>query len=387
MVPNAWLSAWWSTAFSLLIAFLVLSSSDHQAYQLFGPKWPSSPVKYYVNPTNADGIDPGSVVAAIEEGALAWSVQSNADLAFEYDGLTTATELGNDQTNEVIFREAISENGSGVIATAYTWYIPATGTIVDSDIVFWDDAFTFFVGNLGCSLGYYIEDIAAHEFGHSAGIGHSVVPFATMYSSVPYCSKDPRSLLGDDLDAIEALYPPSSVPTAPADPTAFSANLGADPYSSIDLTWQDNSEDETAFLVERSTDGQSFSLIDTLSLDATTYSDTSLESGTTYYYHVMATNNAGPSGPSNMATATTSSPAQPPAQSDPPGSPSPGNNDTGVDRNADLSWSEVAGATYDVYFGKENPTPPYRSGLTSPSLRLRKLSPGTTYYLDGLCRD
>ena len=50
-------------------------------------------------------------------------------------------------------------------------------------------------------------------------------------------------------------------------------------------------------------------------------------------------------------------------------------------RNADLSWSQSAGAqTYDVHFGTENPPPVYRTGLTSPSLRLRKLSAGTTYY-------
>src|SRR5205085_9576993 len=46
---------------------------------------------------------------------------------------------------------------------------------------------------------------------------------------------------------------------------------------------------------------------------ATSYSDTGLSAGTTYYYEVVATNSAGDSGPSNVASATTTQPAQPPA--------------------------------------------------------------------------
>ena len=53
--------------------------------------------------------------------------------------------------------------------------------IIDADIVFWDEGFKFFAGTSGCSGGFYIEDIAAHEFGHALGLGHSTVSGATMY--------------------------------------------------------------------------------------------------------------------------------------------------------------------------------------------------------------
>ena len=363
-----------SAIFSLLMLFVVASSSDQQAFELTGPKWPSHPVKYYVNTANAD-VDASLVVPAIEEGALAWSLQSNADFAFEYDGSTTATTQGYNQKNEVIFRNASS---GSAIATAYTWY--SGDTILDSDIIFWDAAFQFFVGSSGCSGGFYIEDIATHEFGHSAGIDHTLVSGATMYPSVSYCSTHPRSLASDDLDAIEALYPPSSVPSAPTAPSSVSAQQGDDPYTSIDLVWQDDSDDETAFLVDRSTDGSSFSQVGTTPAETEAYLDTNLNHGTLYYYRVRATNGGGPSGPSNVASVMTDTPPAP-APPAAPGSPSPSNNATDVDRNADLDWSDGgAGVTYDVYFGTENPPPPYRSALTSPSLRLRKLSAGTTYY-------
>ena len=363
-----------SAIFSLLMMFVMASSSDQQAYELTGPTWPSHPVKYYVNTANAD-VDPDLVVPAIEDGALAWSVQSNADFAFEYDGSTAATAQGYNQKNEVIFRNASS---GSAIATAYTWY--SGDTILDSDIIFWDAAFQFFVGSSGRSGGFYVEDIAAHEFGHSAGIDHTPVSGATMYPSVSYCSTHPRSLASDDLDAIEALYPPASVPPTATPPSSLTARQGGDPLTSIDLTWQDDSEDETAFLVDRSTDGLSFSRVGTTLAEAETYLDTNLSHGTLYYCRVRATNSGGPSGPSNVASVTTDTP-EAPAQPAAPVSPSPANNATGVDRGADLGWSDGGGAvTYDVYFGTENPPPPYRSGLTSPSLRLRKLSAGTTYY-------
>lgn len=360
-------------ALSLLMALVMASSSDQHAYELIGPKWPSSPVMYYVNTSNAD-LDPTLVVPAVQQGALAWSEQSYADFAFQYAGSSTATVQTYNQKNEMIFRNASSGNA---IATAYTWY--SGDTILDSDIVFWDAAFQFFVGNSGCSGGYYIEDIATHEFGHSAGIDHTLVSGATMYPSVSYCSTGPRSLASDDLDAIEALYPPSSVPTAPMAPSSLTAVQGGDPYTSIDLDWQDNSEDETAFLVERSTDGATFSQVDALPANTTAYPDTNLENGTTYHYRVMATNSGG-SSQSNMAMTATDTPA-PPSQPDAPLNPSPTNADPAVDRNADLSWSPSAGAqTYDVHFGTESPPPVYRTGLTSPNIRLRKLSAGTTYY-------
>ena len=55
--------------------------------------------------------------------------------------------------------------------------------------------------------GFYIEDIAAHEFGHALGLGHSTSTSATMYPSVSSCSAGNRTLDADDIAGARALYP------------------------------------------------------------------------------------------------------------------------------------------------------------------------------------
>lgn len=55
--------------------------------------------------------------------------------------------------------------------------------------------------------------------------------------------------------------------------------------SAITITWTDISGDQ-AYVVERSTDGSSYSEINTTANNVTTYADTGLSAGVTYYYRV-----------------------------------------------------------------------------------------------------
>ncbi|MEI7557079.1 fibronectin type III domain-containing protein [Candidatus Chlorohelix sp.] len=95
-----------------------------------------------------------------------------------------------------------------------------------------------------------------------------------------------------------------TVALAPKAPTV----LAASPISStrIDLTWHDNSDNETGFRVERSPNGStSWTSLTTLAANTTSYSDTGLTPNTAYYYRVLATNNGTDSDYSNTANATT----------------------------------------------------------------------------------
>lgn len=69
----------------------------------------------------------------------------------------------------------------------------------------------------------------------------------------------------------------------------------------IDLSWADNSGNESGFKIERSNNGSSFSQIATVGANVTTFSDTKRPSGRTYYYRVRSFNNTNNSGYSNMA--------------------------------------------------------------------------------------
>lgn len=74
--------------------------------------------------------------------------------------------------------------------------------------------------------------------------------------------------------------------------------------TSITLTWQDNSTDETGFYIYVQ-NGNTWNRIATLGANATTHTLTDLQCGQSYTYRVSAYSNAGESAPSNTVTATT----------------------------------------------------------------------------------
>jgi len=94
----------------------------------------------------------------------------------------------------------------------------------------------------------------------------------------------------------------SGVPNAPT-------NLNAAPVSmtQINLSWADNSNNETGFAIERSTDGVNWQSLGSVSANATTHADVGLACGTSYSYRVRAAGNGGTfSSYTNTASATTS---------------------------------------------------------------------------------
>ncbi|MCK9603543.1 MAG: carboxypeptidase regulatory-like domain-containing protein [Candidatus Omnitrophica bacterium] len=92
--------------------------------------------------------------------------------------------------------------------------------------------------------------------------------------------------------------------TIPSAPSNLSAQ-GISPYQ-INLVWADNSEDETGFRIQRSSDS-AFSSFTTLlaPAGATSFTNTGLTPGTRYYYRVFAYSQFGPSEHSNIVNAAT----------------------------------------------------------------------------------
>ena len=168
--------------------------------------WATSDVAYHVNPANED-VPEADAVAAVRAGASAWSEQSGADIEWVFAGRTSATSVGFDSVNNVVFRP----DGNGDTVASTYLFVDASGTIVDADIVFWDARIHWFTGMSGCLGGAYIQDVATREFGHALGLDHSSDARDTMYSQQAECSTLPRTLTGSDLTAIEALYPPLGV--------------------------------------------------------------------------------------------------------------------------------------------------------------------------------
>lgn len=155
-----------------------------------------------------------------------------------------------------------------------------------------------------------------------------------------------------------------NVPIAPA-------NLTTSPLSAskIQLNWTDNSSNETGFIVQRAAVNGSFSGIDSVSTNVTTYVDSNLTAATTYVYRILAYNSGGASNPSNTSSATTFNLA-----------PTPPDNltATGVsDMQINLNWSD--NSTDETFFILQRST-----SVSGPYTVLDTLPQNTTNYSDYL---
>lgn len=92
------------------------------------------------------------------------------------------------------------------------------------------------------------------------------------------------------------------VPVSPSNLTGTVAST-----TQINLSWTDNSTNETGFKIERKTGTGTYAIVGTTATDVNTFNDTGLTPSTTYTYRVYS-NNAGGNSPtySNELTLTTS---------------------------------------------------------------------------------
>jgi fibronectin type 3 domain-containing protein len=166
----------------------------------------------------------------------------------------------------------------------------------------------------------------------------------------------------------EASATPSGAPAAPTGLTATAGN------AQVSLSWSASSG-ATSYNVYRGTTagGEGTTAIAT-GITATSYTNTGLTNGTTYYYKVAAVNSVGTSGMSNEASAT------------PFGAPAAPTGLTATAGNAQvsLSWSSATGATsYNLYRGTTSggeSTTAIATGITTTSYTNTGLTNGTTYY-------
>jgi hypothetical protein len=98
----------------------------------------------------------------------------------------------------------------------------------------------------------------------------------------------------------------AGVSTPPGAPSTLTATVLS--WSTVKLTWKDNSTNESGFIVERKTGSGAFAAAATTAAGATTYNDATLAGNTTYTFRIRATNAAGASSATNEVTVTTPKP-------------------------------------------------------------------------------
>jgi fibronectin type 3 domain-containing protein len=164
--------------------------------------------------------------------------------------------------------------------------------------------------------------------------------------------------------------------SVPAGPTNLMITPG---NASAALSWTGSaSGNPTSYTIYRGTlsDGEAVTPVGTVSGTTTTFTDTGLTSGKTYFYNVAANNAVGISPDSNEVSAT---PAAAPA---PPAAPT-GLTATAGNGTVSLTWNANSGATgYSVFRG----TAPGAEGATAVGTSTTAtftdtgLTNGTTYY-------
>ena len=164
-------------------------------------------------------------------------------------------------------------------------------------------------------------------------------------------------------------------------PVNFKADLQN--FINVKLTWEDLSDEETGFRIERAeTETGSFTIIAELNANTTTYLDTTLKELTTYRYRLMVFNDSLKSGYSAIKSVFTLSPTAKPTAVN---TPSPETDAMYLEKTPTLMWEASLNANnYDVYFGTQNP-PAFVRNQTGTTFNPGELENGIKYYwrIDG----
>jgi hypothetical protein len=131
--------------------------------------------------------------------------------------------------NIIVIREPWHGDSSALALTTLSYGV-TTGEIYDADIEI-NGLLPITAGPLGPNF-FDLQSILTHETGHFLGLTHSNEPGATMGPRYSPGADNFRTLEGDDVDGICAVYPPER--NAPCDPSprrGFSPECGLDPIT------------------------------------------------------------------------------------------------------------------------------------------------------------
>jgi hypothetical protein len=167
----------------------------------------------------------------------------------------------------------------------------------------------------------------------------------------------------------------TEVPVTLAAPSSLAASSPSP--AQVDLTWQDNSDSELAYAIERHSGNGSFTVVGEVAADVTNFSDTGVSDNTTYTYQVKARAGIVSSDPSNIVMVTTLEQVVPLVTSV-----------TGPETVATGSAAEVvatalgrAPLTYQWYAGSAGDTSSPISGATAATLSIGALNTSTSYWV------
>ncbi len=211
------------TVLAALLSTVTISSF---AFDYDGIHWDDSdlPVAWEINQNGT--ADCTGEFGAVRAGYQTWENVSGSYFTETYLGTTSrGLSVPRDGHNVVSWGDS---QDPGVIAVCYTWYNVGTLRIVECDIEF-QNQFTW--SSTGEGGKRDVQNIAAHEFGHTLSLGDlyddSQDTEKTMWWLSSAGETKKRSLHQDDIDGIRYIYPesepepenhPPHTPSAPSGP-------------------------------------------------------------------------------------------------------------------------------------------------------------------------
>ena len=294
------------------------------------------------NSTSPTGYNNGPLFLTNDDftEAKTWPLETKIDFAEEanakYNVVTGCTFTGTcsslvDYTGETLLFKSNTHNGT---ATNYVNWTSRSGTakiLSDPDwnyvyqgIVVIGNSFGSLAGANNSAISIYHPgadtsistwNLAADAKAYMGGYrfaGNTIPnsPSAVITKNIPTASvpywTGPELVGGNRINGVGTPDSNFGLDAAvPIAPTNLVAQANGDTY--IDLTWTDNSSDEVTFVVERMEGlaGDFVEVTRTL-INRTSFRDTGLTPGTTYYYRVRALNMIGSS---DYATASRTTPA------------------------------------------------------------------------------
>ncbi|MHC4621478.1 MAG: DUF6623 family protein [Planctomycetota bacterium] len=173
---------------------------DIGEYANTGRRWPSTNLTYGFQEFTPD-LPQWQVIQAIEQALSLWS--SVTPLTFRRVAIGTPPDIIIRFVGGAHMSCPAFDGGGGVLAHAYYPPVPPTSpTAIQGDAHF-DEAEMWALTVPPAAGSVDLVTVAAHEFGHSLGLGHSSVSGALMY---PYYGGPHRYLDSDDIAGIRAIY-------------------------------------------------------------------------------------------------------------------------------------------------------------------------------------
>lgn len=221
---------WKAVSLGLALAVL-LSVRDARAFELKHTpsgqlvQWREAQVAFVVDPSVEAAVPGGA--AAIVSAVAAWSGVSGAPELVASVG-PGGGKVAVDGQNTILLAPDGYEPAGGALAVTVLSFDDTTGAIVDADIVVNGiHAFAVLaaqakaaqaspVSNEGAGsstpgLVFDLQHVAAHEVGHSLGLGDVDADDALMYAYTLPGDASSRAPLGDDTEGLASLYSSSAI--------------------------------------------------------------------------------------------------------------------------------------------------------------------------------